>query len=98
MEDDHRWDKDQVQYASDSRIQLAAKLTTVIGASTSLLIPIIVLYFVRAQSYRILCIVFFTVAFSTLLALFTKAKSSEIFGATAAYVDSSAVSHTSESC
>lgn len=78
-----------VQYASDGRIRKAAKLTAVIGASTSLLVPIIILYFVRAQSSRLICIVFFTVFFSALLALFTKAKSSDIFAATAAYVESS---------
>ncbi|KAJ6010838.1 hypothetical protein N7451_002250 [Penicillium sp. IBT 35674x] len=84
---EHRWASNQVQYASDSRIRKAAKLAAVIGSSSSLLVPIIILYFVKPQSSRLICITLFTLSFSAFLAIFTKVKSSEIFGATAAYVD-----------
>ncbi|GIJ90560.1 hypothetical protein Asppvi_009517 [Aspergillus pseudoviridinutans] len=83
--EEQRWDESQVLYASDDRVRKAMQVATVLASSSSLLIPVIVLYFVHSPAARLLCIILFTFLFSTLLALFTRAKSSEIFAATAAF-------------
>jgi hypothetical protein len=71
-------------YSSDERMRGAMQWVTALGASSSLLIPIIVLYFIRTQWAWLLCIILFTLLFSSLIGLFTRARSAEIFAATAA--------------
>ena len=58
---------------------------TAFAALCSLLVPTIALYFIETSGGRLAAIALFTLGFSLLLTLSTKAKSSEIFTATAAW-------------
>jgi hypothetical protein len=55
-------------------------------AALLLLIPIIVLFYLHTDSGRLIAVALFTIAFSSSLSLLTRAKTSEIFAATAAFV------------
>lgn len=71
-------------YVNDDRILLVMKISIAITAPCSLLIPEIALYFINSPGGRLGAIAFFTFLFSFLLTWSTKARSAEIFAATAA--------------
>lgn len=81
-----RLNDDRIIYTSDKRILKVMRFMIALVAPGSLLIPVIALYGIRPQWARLFAIVSFTLLFSTLLTVLTRAKPSDIFAATAAYV------------
>ena len=77
-------DDPAMAYFSDTRILRVMRIAIAIAAPSSLLIPTVALYYINSSGGRLATIVLFTLAFSALLTIATKAKSSEIFTATAA--------------
>ncbi|KAJ5914531.1 hypothetical protein N7504_003414 [Penicillium tannophilum] len=80
-----RLNDDRIIYTSDKRILKVMRFMIALVAPGSLLIPVIALYGIRPQWARLFAIVSFTLLFSTLLTVLTRAKPSDIFAATAAY-------------
>lgn len=81
-----RLNDDRIIYTSDKRILKVMRFMIAFVAPGSLLIPVIALYGIRPRWARLFAIVIFTLLFSTLLTVLTRAKPSDIFAATAAYV------------
>lgn len=72
-------------YFSEERLHIVVAILNVIVAATLLFGAILNLYLVVDEQKRLGLIAGYTVAFATCVGLVTKAKRSEIFGASAAY-------------
>jgi predicted RND superfamily exporter protein len=81
QQDDHM--QNTVSYDNGMIEQISKVITTVIGALLPV-IAIVVLYYINDMKKRLGLLVLFTAVFSLSLTLATKAKVTEIFGATSA--------------
>lgn len=71
-------------YTSDRRILLTVRGIIAVAAPCPVVIPTVVLYFIDSSRWRLAAIVLFTLGFSCLVTITTRARSAEIFAATAA--------------
>jgi len=73
-------------YASRSALQSFGDRIASFLACILILVPVITLHFLQSDTQRLVVIVVFTLSFTGLMSIVTEATSSEIFGATAAFV------------
>lgn len=72
-------------YFSEERLHIVVAVLNVLVAAVLLFGAILNLYFVVDEQKRLGLIAGYTIAFATCIGLVTKAKRSEVFGASAAY-------------
>jgi hypothetical protein len=73
-------------YSSKSARQTFADRVKSFIACVMILVPVITLHFLQSDTQRLIVIVLFTLGFTGLMVFMTEARTSEIFGATAAFV------------